>query len=32
MNKYKDFQRKLNETDNLEELLDTEAFPREQKD
>tara|TARA_Y100000310_G_scaffold207240_1_gene207702 strand:+ start:962 stop:1480 length:519 start_codon:yes stop_codon:yes gene_type:complete len=32
MNKYKDFQRKLNETDNLEELLDTEAFPRESKD
>ena len=32
MNKFKDFQRKLNDADNLEELLDTEAFPREPKD
>ena len=29
MNKYEEFQKKLNETDNLEELLETEAFSKD---
>ena len=29
MNKYEIFQEKLNETDNLEELLETEAFSKD---